>query len=411
MAMKGFLINIILPVVFWGFSFPGLAQDGSPMEIYKDTRILIGKDSLDKALLILNQGLEIYPDHYDLMMLKARITAWKGDYLKSRNLIHKMEQQFSSDKELWMLLSDLYFWQNQYDSLIIICNSFLDRYEPDPEIMYKKALALFHSGYSKESIRLLEKLIRMDDDPVKAKNLLDHIYAETGKNEVLVQYLHSGFSDNRQPWNSLRIGYSRNFNRGTVLASISGGRMYDKYFQQLESEIYYNLSKKVRMLGYGNYTMNPVTLKWFYGGELFFNLPASFELSFGGQRIQYTTATFNVLNGQVSKYLGKHYITIRSNIYFNKEQKLTYSGLFRYRFYFSDKHWLRFTAGYGFLYNDPLQTDIMYQANSTGISLEYNRRVYKNNYVRLMGGIQNENPEVIQGSAMYIFSLSYLVNF
>ncbi len=389
----------------------GIAQDLSVENILKQARRLSEQGNLDSARQMIDKGLQKFPENYELNMQMIRIFGWSGDYTLALNHLEELNQSFPVNQEIHSLKTDLYYWAERHDSLLYWCNNYLVRYGINPDVLFKKAIAQYKLGEDEKSLLTINDLIKNFPEYDRIEELKNTIKHESLSNNLYMEYFHSLFNNRQDSWHTGRLGYARDYKKGTVTAAVSTGKMYDKIYQQVDVEWYQQFNNKWRMMAYGQYVFNPVTLENGYGARLYYQIISDLEIGAGGRYLTYTENEAGAISGIVSKSIGNYYISFRSNLYFISGKKINYGGVVSGRKYFDSQQWVGLTLNYGYLFFEPAQSESFYRQNSGGLYCHGHIRISGNHYMRGRAGIQRE-PLVDQDDRLrYFMSIGYWLKF
>lgn len=199
MKTSAYIQLLILSLFSCGCLFsPAVPAQGQSPAGQDDIFGTLSRSEWDRAeLLESSKEEEIDLSGYDFLALYANEALSREHTVAEDDQSNLIENMFAETRASLKLESELDYLNKDYQALLETTGQFLKSYGPDPDILFKKALALYKSGKATESLSILNGLRY---DPVlgrKAELLRREITLETHKKEIFIRRLFYIFSADR----------------------------------------------------------------------------------------------------------------------------------------------------------------------------------------------------------------------
>ena len=386
------IISFLLILIM--FRRSAMAQQITPEEYILESRKYAESD-LEKSLEIASQGLEAYPEDFDIMLHYIRVLAWNGQQEESDSLINLAANKWKNNRSVEELQLNLAYWSHQDDSLLARADHMLNIYGFYPDYLYLKAVALDHLGRSSESIAALKSLMNLYPDHESGQKLLTQLSVNRHRHGITLQVDYVGFDHQVRPWHMVRAGYWRSGNKLDFAGVIGAGTIFEQFTARIEIESYYRMSEKTYFYLASGYAPVAVTNKVYLAGEWFHMLNRSLEISAGIRYLGYKDSEAFLLTGQAGKYIGNNYIILRPFISYVGGQ-VTYFGNIGYRRYFRNQQFAGINLGYGYYLADISSIEMYEEMNSKGIFFDGRKNLGSKTHVLGSAGLQIEEIAVNQ---------------
>lgn len=132
-----------------------------------------------------------------------------------------------------------------------------------------------------------------------------------GVSRVSLEYEHTRFDSNLNPWNLVALELSRRTGLGTLVLRGNLADRFDRTGRQVEVDAYPRLAPGV--YGYLNVGHSATELfpEWRYGAELFGSAGRGVELSAGVRHLDFRSSDVTIYTGSAGIYRGNYYLVAR----------------------------------------------------------------------------------------------------
>ena len=292
-----------------------------------------------KAISMAEDLLERFPEYSDAYVLKARVMAWRKDYIAAINEIRKYISDDQQNLDAHLALCDFYLWSEDFQTSKKIAEKALEIF-PDNEKLLLKSIKADFVAENYELVKVnganfLEKYPLNKE----AGEFLRTIEMRKWRNEVRLEYYVDGHNQPfRRRWHMSSFGYGRNTSLGMYSAKVyvgdfnyQGQSLYDTTAIQYSLECYPKIDKYNYM--YLNYAVSDDEFfpKNRIGAEYYHVFKKSaIEFSLGYRYMKFTPdggddVNVHIYTGSLGKYFRNFWLTARPYVIDNGE-----STFFRY---------------------------------------------------------------------------------
>lgn len=306
---------VLLLVLLTNNKALALPHQDDPDLMFMQARELASENNYEKALPILTQILDKYPDYHDASILKARIYAWQNQHDRAREILKSVLVLSPQNSDAINALIDVEMWSANYIEAIDYIDKALLNQPGNNDLLLRKATALNATGDEAAALQVLNQILETDPNHQEALALKDKINITQLKTSVGLGYRGHYFieSAGTDPWHLYfaELGrISQIFGRVTARVNIAQRHSMTGF--QAEIDAYPILRSGTYLylnFGYSpDIELFPVTR---YGFEVFQALPAAMEISAGIRFLNFQYQNLLILTGSVSKSAGKYYFSFR----------------------------------------------------------------------------------------------------
>ncbi len=382
----------------------------TPDSLYFVARDYALKGETIKARNIAAGLLENNPLYHDAAILIARTYAWEDEFDTARNYINDVLLHQPDYYDALTLLTDVEIWDGNYSRAIQTADSALLYYPDEPELLLRKARALFLEGSEEEARSIIQKILEVDPGNEEASELLRQIdtpgfYYYRVNNYLLAGYYGEYFD---APYNRHfhmgSVGYSYYTGAGPVTAKINfantfiDGTGLTRYPSlQYELEAYPRLSRESYLLLNYAFSKGDVFPLHRSAVEYFRALPHGFEVS-AGIRHMYWDDHYLFFTGSAGVYYGDMWFSLRPYFFPLDDQISASWYIFARRYFGHADSFAGIILGYGISPDETFaELPERIYLRSTSIGFEFSRGI-SGSYV-LRGGLRYKNEEYVTGSS------------
>lgn len=165
--------------------------------------------------------------------------------------------------------------------------------------------------------------------------------------KLSVDYQYFQFDRTFSPWHLTSVALSRRTPVGSVIGRFNHARRFDRQGTQFEVDAYPKFAKGT--YGYLNVGYAPESLfpEWRAGGELFKNLPGSWESSAGVRWLRFPSRDVLIYTGSVGKYVGNYWISARPFVTPKTDGTSVTTIVSARRYYRDRNNYVGASAGFG----------------------------------------------------------------
>lgn len=391
--MKAEWLKILFVVVF----VPSLviyasAQTDPIRDALSQSRELASAKNYQQALQILEEALRLNSNDFDLLLMHARINAWKGNYSAALAGLDFLKQTYVDNTEILDLESDISYWTGDFKSLLTISNKILELHRGNQKSLLRKVISQYELKHNDEAWQSVQQFLQLDPSNSIAINLERLIRERLLKNEMGVSYRYSTFSEVFTDWHNASIHYTRNTSVGPLIFRSSLARQFDITGFQQELDFYPRLNKQSYAyfnVGFSNADIFPSRR---IGAEYFRALKAGFEASLGFRYMYYQVNDDEllILTTQLSKYFGNNMLSYRP-VLSTLQQTTTLTSIVNYRYYFNSRdHFLSISTAYGRAPVEFVSLFEILRLSAFRLTTEYNFIIHKDLFGRVAAEFQHE---------------------
>ncbi|MFC1595775.1 YaiO family outer membrane beta-barrel protein [Candidatus Margulisiibacteriota bacterium] len=156
--------------------------------------------------------------------------------------------------------------------------------------------------------------------------------------EIFSNYQYDAFNRGADPWQLLTVEYNSKSSAGSVLGRINHAERFNKTGQQVEIDVYHNLTDKMYVyINAGFSSSDNLFPDSRYGFDIYNSLPYAFEASLGLRNMNYTNSHINLYTAYIGKSYSDYWFSFR---YYYNPDPVTFSssGHLALRRYFQDAY-------------------------------------------------------------------------
>lgn len=265
-----------------------------------------------KALEMLEAQLSQEPNDVDARLLYGIVLSWEGRYQEARRALEAVLKQSPDYSDAREALIRVETWSGDYERLEKVAREGQARDPANAVYSLALARALKELHRYKEALACVNNLLLQDPQNTKAIRLKQGIEEDLRRWEVGVGQFYSWFSDGRSSWKEEQVKIGRYTPVGKALLRLSQATRFDRHSRLIEVEAYPRLRRGSYVFLSGAASPDRILYPAYrFGGELFQNLPHSFEASLGIRRFRFGSP-FNLYTGSISRYFGPWWLTVRT---------------------------------------------------------------------------------------------------
>jgi len=255
-------LNILLILILFSCSLAAQSGDDShaiPEERFAQVRMLADSGDLF-ARELAKEILIVDPGYNDVSIYLARLYGRDTMYDSAMSIIDTVLNGNPNNADAHLARCDLLYWSNDWNALEGAASEGLEVIPDHPDLLYKRALALYHLGDPRASFEMVEKVLHNDSAHAAAKRLERLLYTERDHPELFVRYMFDYFNDPYlRRWRMISLGGSLPLAKGTVSPSLLAGHLDNDSVSfrassaiQLNTDAYFDIGEMNYMLiGYG----------------------------------------------------------------------------------------------------------------------------------------------------------------
>lgn len=339
-------------------STPIHAQTIDIEALFSQARELAYKKDYDSSRLLLDKLLFYQPKYRDAALFKARTWLWEENWSAGQSLVDSLVNTDSLWTEAFWVKADALLWTGQYNKLLGLTPSSFWSGDESMLLKWYQARAWHELKNYEESLIITRELLDAGASFPGLRILHGANLQQSRQRHVQLDYQFSTFDVPIPNWQWLSVEYAQKALTGPLLVRGTYINRFNLNSTQIEAEWYPRINKKTYAyagLGFGSGLLFPGLRM---GGELFRDLPKSFEFSAGWRYIQFADSRIHSFTLAAGKYAGKYWLGIRpffiptaSNVYLTNTLQIR-------RYFGADNSWINLTYGIG---NSP---DLDFRLNS-----------------------------------------------
>ncbi|MGF1557724.1 MAG: YaiO family outer membrane beta-barrel protein [Flavobacteriaceae bacterium] len=364
MGLQRILIFLFLNFpAFWGWGQDLAYNDNSDVPYAKAYDMAYDGD-YKSASASLAEIVTRNPQNMQALTLLARTYSWSGQYDKARALFNKVIAAERNKRDVWIAAVKNELYAKNSHTALGLANKALSFVEGDGELERLREIALTSiksQNYSelnwsdvkttlKSSTALVpKKVVKANDKNIQKENVekiaVEPVSGETAKakeaekapkNRLAIANSFTIFDQRYDPMVFSSISLRRQTLAGSIIPRINYSNRLGQHGVQYDMDFYPKFSK--RFYAYMNYgfSNSPIYPKHNLGGDLYANLPGSFEFSAGGRFISFATRDVTVVTNSFGHYRGNYYFSLRSFITPQPNNLTRVSGSLLVRKYLKD---------------------------------------------------------------------------
>jgi tetratricopeptide (TPR) repeat protein len=129
----------------------------------------IENQRIDAALTIVEQRLANAPGDMDAHGWRGRLLAWKGHWSEAETEFTLVLDKYPNDTEIWIALSDVRLWQQNYSQALLALDQAIKLYPSDPEVLSRRARVLALLGRTPEARSEYQQALQVDSQNKDAR--------------------------------------------------------------------------------------------------------------------------------------------------------------------------------------------------------------------------------------------------
>ncbi|MFN8165320.1 MAG: YaiO family outer membrane beta-barrel protein [Bacteroidia bacterium] len=278
--------------------------------LFKKARDFSYNDNNAQARRICQKILEKNPAYYDVRTFMGRTYAWDKMYDQARTELSRVLIERENDYEALNALFDVEFWSENYEVANDYLKIALGYYPNSEELLIKKAKLQIKLEDKDNAALTLRRVLDINPGQKDAQQLMNSLEGRKLNNTFQTSYTVDQFAKGRSAQMLYIAELGRNFNFGSLAMRINAANKFNKKGFQYEVESYVHFTKGIYadlLCGFANDSVFPGEK---YGAEVYFKLPAGFELS-GGIRYQKFAKSTTYYTTSIGNYFKDYWFSFR----------------------------------------------------------------------------------------------------
>ena len=281
--------------------------------LFKRARELSYKENYSQSRRICQKILEKNPFYYDVRTFIGRTYAWQKMYDAARTELSRVLIEKENDYEALNALFDVEFWSENYEVAKDYLKIALGYYPLSEDLLLKKAKLQIKLEDKNGAALTLRRILDLNPGNKDAIQLMNGLEGRKLYNNFQTSYTVDEFDKNKAPQTLVSAQLGRNFTFGSLIIRTTAANKFNKKGSQYELESYINFTRKIYAnlsTGFANDEIFPSEK---YGVELYFKLPAGFELSTGARYQKFSSGT-TFYTASVGNYHKDYWFNLRTFI-------------------------------------------------------------------------------------------------
>jgi YaiO family outer membrane protein len=380
--MKRTAVLIFLFLLALAPCAPGTARAQDTDALFEQARQLAFDNRRDEAARMCREILETCSQCHDARVLLGRVLAWDGQYEAARIQLEQVLAAAPEYHDARSALIDTALWSGNPGRALELAEQGL-------------ALAPDYEDYRKARERVRASLDPHSGEPEESLTL--GYTADAFTNTPL-----SG-------WHLGALEWERRYGGGSLLVRVNRARRFDKNATQFEIEGYPALSRRTYLFlgaGVSGHALFPTS---YINGELFHGTPGGWEFSAGTKMLNFSPDNTRIHTASVGKYLDNYRAALRA--FYNPDSAGdALSGVFTIRRETGHREYVQLLIGAGSAAAETLTAQDAARLDSSRLELQWQRRIARNTYLRLLFGYEEEDtaPGVSRTRFSYGMALKHL---
>lgn len=326
--------------------------------LFAQARELAYNKEYDASRAILHQILLVQPTYRDAALFKARTWLWEEKWAAGEFLADSLVKSDPTWTEAFWVRADALLWSGKFEAVLSLSPVSTWLQSDSMLLNWYKARAWHETKDYEQSLVLTRALLDAGASYPGLRILHAANLQQSRQRHVQLDYQFSTFDAPIPNWQWLSLEYAQKVLTGPLLVRGTYINRFNLPSTQLEAEWYPRINKKTYAyagLGIGNGLLFPGLRM---GGEIFRDLPKSFEFSAGWRYILFPDSRIHSFTLAAGKYAGKYWLGVRpfiiptaGNVYLTNTIQIR-------RYFGADNSWINFTYGVG---NSP---DLDFRLNS-----------------------------------------------
>jgi YaiO family outer membrane protein len=292
---------------------------------------------------------DAYPEDTDVLLLRARIEAWKKNYAPAEAGFREVLRLIPGNGEALIGLAEVASWQGRYDEAIAVYDQFRQRNPADAEIYFRLGRVYLWQGNYDKARTNFERARSLDPRNEGYQRILKTAVPRVrDQYELRAEYQAESFSDGRKDYLDQRLAFQFRLSTiGPFTIKANATTRYDARDVQYGFEFYPHLWP--RAYAYIDAAYSPKAFHFpraCYLAEIYQGIPSGWEFSLGCRRMNFSTQSVNVFLGSTARYIGRYIAFFRWYFTPNSAGE-TFSWLINLRRYFTDSSYIYAAYGHG----------------------------------------------------------------
>jgi YaiO family outer membrane protein len=287
----------------------GLRQNHSDYELnFLLSRAYAYSERWDEALRVLGELALAHPENTDVLLFKARVKSWKGEYPAADKEYREVLELVPGNTEALIGLAEIASWQGQYASALAIYKQVREKEPANPDIPFRIGRIYFWQGNFVQAEDHFRSALRLDPRNEEYKRALQKTRPRLHeKYELRYELQSDNFSDGRSRYLDQNIALQMSLfkNMGPLVVKYNQTERAGAKDFRYGLEFYPRLWK--RAYGYidlsysprGDYYPETAYLVEAYQGVL-----SSAEISLGFRQMNYAREHVSQYLGSLNYYFG-----------------------------------------------------------------------------------------------------------
>jgi len=326
------------------------AQDGrNPDLLYRQAReAAFQEEDYTKAIRLARQALEITPYYTEIRVFLGRLHFWADDDEEARRIFTEILNGQPTLVNARVELINVELENSRPKRALDIAEQGLVFHPSDPDLLFRKGLALEELGREEESLAAMRQVREIDPDYRHVASIIDRLNEKQYRWKATFSYLHEQFSGSFDPWNRGTFELLRETPAGDFIGRYRYDRRFDQTDSQFELDAYPILSNEY--YAYANLGYSPGTIfpDLRAGFSIYRLLPNAFEGALGIRYLDFSDKNVLIFTGTVSKYQGNYWFAVRPYYTPDLLEASGFSTQFLIRRFFRDPdEYLNLSVGFG----------------------------------------------------------------
>jgi YaiO family outer membrane protein len=375
------------------------AQVNNVDSAFQVARTLAFSSNYKSSIALCKKILEKSPNYQDVQVLLSRVYFW-NDQTDSAIFILQKSIELKPYEDAYIALSDILRWEKRSPEAQKVAEDGLRAFPASEDLLIRKIKALDDLEKYKEAYHLADSLVNKNNN-AELRQLAERIKNKMAKNTFGISYDFDYFDKQfKDPWHLIALSYGRQTKYlGKVSARVNVTNRFATNGSQFELDAYPPLGKK--MYAYINAGFSPDAIFPDYRGGLsiYRNFPHAFEGELGIRLLYFSKATILYV-GSIGKYAGNFWFSLRPTFIASENgNRFSQSYSLITRYYFNTSFdFLTLTIAYGLSPDDRSRETLLQNPDlkSTRLQLGLQKLMKKTNVFSISAGIVR--GEFIQGA-------------
>ncbi len=328
------------------------------------------------------------PDYTEVRLYLARLHLWDRQFADARREFDEVLTQTPDDLEVWTGRIDVELEAHKWFAAVLLADRALKRHPGEPELLYRRALALEDIGFGREALEDIQAVLDARPDWEAAQTLQQRLFVRYPVYKFSADVSTESFND-IDDWYDLVLELQARYRGGFISGRVTLADRFSESAQQYEIDAYQRLGPGYLYLN-GGWSDSDVFPETRFGAEYFFPVARDFEASLGLRRLDFRVDTITLYTGTLGFYRGDWYFLLRP-FYADRDSGDETSGTFSVRRYGRDveTHWT-FLVGAGSTPDADLVTPELERSDEWRVGLAWQRSIGRSWIVRTRAGFRSQ---------------------